>query len=43
MLNVSAFTKHMGHRIVMQNLLKLGAKKDETYIAKGYAHLKKMR
>jgi hypothetical protein len=26
----------------MQNLLKLGVKKDETYIAKGYAHLKKM-
>jgi hypothetical protein len=27
----------------MKNLLKLGAKKDEMYIAKGYAHLKKMR
>jgi hypothetical protein len=27
----------------MQNFLKLGVKKDETYIAKGHAHLKKMK
>jgi len=36
-------TKHVGHRIVVWDLLRFGLKKGGTYIAKDCAHLKNMK
>jgi hypothetical protein len=36
-------TKHVGHRIVVWDLLRFGVKKGGTYIAKDCAHLKIMK